>query len=173
MELSVNEIKIQAKKLLKAMRSNHQLLSHYTFFKKIGISHIDELQLKHTLAFMAFRLGFKSWQQASTTLTGHQQPSAPINMGTLFYPPAGHGLTNEWFADYQSALLVMNKTSGKWLFPYKNQFIVVGKDYLNAFDFNNETLSKFHPINNDMHASYNTQLWDEITCAVIKNTLAL
>jgi len=173
MELAVNETKIQAKKLLKAIKSNHQLFDKYPLLKKMGVSHIDDLQLKHTLAIIAIKLGFKSWQQASTVLTGQRQTNALVNMGILFYPPAGHGLTNEWFADYQSAQFVLRKANNKWLFPYKNQFIVVGTDYLKAFGFNDEILSKFHLINNDMQDSYNTQLWDEITRAVIKNTITL
>ncbi len=173
MELAVNETKIQAKRLLKTLKSKQALLVKHPLLKKMGVTNPEELKLKHTLALIAVQLGFAHWQQASAVLSGHGQTHSPVNMGTLFYPVAGHGLTNEWFADYKSAQLVFNKHKNKWLFPYKNQFIVVDRNYLNAFNFSDEITSKFHQIDNDMHGSYNSHLWDEITCAVIKNRMVL
>lgn len=170
MELAINEAKIQAKKLLKTLKSDIDAFKSYPHLSKIGITHQDGLQLKHTLTLIAMKLGFRQWQEASAMLSGQLDKSTPQQMGTLFYPKACHGLTNEWFADYQAAKTVLDSSDNdKWLFPYKNQFIVVEANFLSAFRFDDETRQLFTLINHDMAASYNCDAWDKITCAVIKN----
>ena len=170
MELAINEVKIQAKKLLKTLKSDEDAFESHPQLAKMGITHQDDLQLKHTLTIIAITLGFKQWQQASAVLSGQLDKSTPQQMGTLFYPKAGHGLTNEWFADYQAAKTVLDGSdNSKWLFPYKNQFIVVDTNFLAAFRFDDKTRQLLSLINRDMAASYNCETWDKITCAVIKN----
>lgn len=170
MELAINEAKIQAKKLLKSLKSDEDAFESHSQLATMGITHQDDLQLKHTLIIIAMKLGFKQWQEASAVLRGQLDKSTPQQMGTLFYPKAGHGLTNEWFADYQTAKTVLDSSdNNKWLFPYKNQFIVVEDNFLSAFKFDDETRQLFTLINHDMAASYNCETWDKITRAVIKN----
>lgn len=170
MELAINEAKIQAKKLLKMLKSDEDAFNSHPQLAKMGITRQDDLQLKHTLTLIAMKLGFRQWQEASAMLSGQLDKSTPQQMGTLFYPKAGHGLTNEWFADYESAKEILDGSNNdKWLFPYKNQFIVGDANYLAAFRFDDETRQLFTLINHDMAASYNCDAWDKITCAVIKN----
>lgn len=169
MELALNELKIQAKKRLKLLKSDTDSFTHEKILKQIGVNHQNDVQLKHALTIVSRQLGFSTWQQTSSVLSGARQTNPVNDMGTLFYPKAGHGLTNEWFADYASAYAVlMADYDNKWLFPYKNQFIVGDANYLAAFRFEPEIILLLEDINHDMEASYNTPLWDQITCAMLK-----
>lgn len=168
MELALNEIKIQAKKRLKLLKSDTDSFINEKILKQIGVIDQDDVQLKHALTIVSRQLGFSTWQQASSVLSG-ARPTNPINdMGTLFYPKTCHGLTNEWFADYASAKAVLLADNHKWLFPYKRQFIVGDANYLAAFRFKPEISALFDDINHDMTASYNTPIWDKIVCAIIR-----
>ena len=171
MKYALQEVKTQAKKLLKAFQSDPSLVRGMQIpLKKIAVSSLEELKLKHCLSLVAIELGFKDWHEAQQLLSGSKPQSMTINMGSFFYPKGCGGFINEWFADYSQAKnTLVNSATSKWLLPYKNQFIVVEKEYIEVFKLDKSLLSSWAEIEHDMAASYNSLAWDKITCAVIRN----
>lgn len=175
MEYALQEVKTQAKKLLKAFKSDPSLVRAMQIpLKKIAVSSLEELKLKHCLSLVAIELGFRDWHEAQQLLSGSKPQLMTINMGSFFYPKGCGGFINEWFADYSQARnTLVNSATSKWLLPYKNQFIVVEKEYIEVFKLDKALLSSWVEIEHDMVASYNSVTWDKITCAVIRNRLRI
>jgi hypothetical protein len=91
-------------------------------------------------------------------------------MGSFFYPNGCSGFINEWFADYQLAKnTVDNSLHSKWLLPYKNQYIVVGYDYITAFNLAPKLKILWDELRHNMVTGYNSPAWDTLACAIIKN----
>ncbi|MBL4763900.1 MAG: hypothetical protein JKX67_01250 [Colwellia sp.] len=135
MELALNEVKIQAKKLLKVLKveSDLQRIMPRTL-NKLALTSLAELKLKHCLTIVSQQLGFDNWHHAQCVLSGRKKASAPLNTGTFFYPKGSGAFINEWCANYPEAKsTLINKSKSKYLLPYKNQFIVVTKDYISLF----------------------------------------
>lgn len=171
MEYALQEVKTQAKKLLKALKSDPSLVKSMQIpLKEVAVSSLEELKLKHCLGLLSMELGFKNWHEAQQLLSGRQQSLVMINMGSFFYPKGCGGFINEWFADYSQAKNTLVKSvESKWLLPYKKQFIVVEQEYIAVFKLNKELMSSWREIKHDMVASYNSLAWDKIACAVIRN----
>jgi len=171
MELALNEVKTQAKKLLKAIKSNSSLRPQMEqTLNKLGITLLDEIKLKHCLVIVAQQLGFDNWHHAQDILSGSKNNIEELSMGTLFYPKGADGFINEWFANYQQAKnIILQKKGKKWLLPYKNQFIVVRRDFISTFKFDEKLMPLWTDIEHDMVSGYNSAAWDKLTCAIIKN----
>jgi|GEM_PF-4226683 len=170
MELALNEIKIQAKKLFKALKVDSALQNTLQpSLQKLALDNVEDLKLKHCLKLVAQQLGFVNWQEAQDILSGDTTPREVSNMGTYFYPAGCGAFINEWFSDYQQAKLVLAKQpSSKWLLPYKHQFVIVGADYINVFKLDQKLMHLWSEIEHDMVSSYGTPMWDQLSCAVIK-----
>jgi len=173
MEYALQEVKTQAKKLLKALKSEPSLVKAMQLpLKKIDVSSPEALKLKHCLGLVSMELGFKDWHETQQLLSGSKPELATINMGSFFYPKGCGGFINEWFADYSQARnILVNSAISKWLLPYKNQFIVVEQEYIEVFKLDKALLSSWAEIEHDMVASYNSVAWDKIACAVIRHRL--
>jgi hypothetical protein len=171
MEFALNEVKIQAKKLLKSLKVSD--FSNYTLQKslnRVALVSVDDLKLKHCLTLVSQQLGFVNWQEAQSILTGKDQTIAPKSFGTFFYPESCGGFINEWFSDYQQATIVLEQQpKNKWLLPYKKQFLVVGKEYIKQFDLEERLMPLWREVKHDMVKTYNTVAWDELCCGVIKS----
>lgn len=171
MELALNEVKTQAKKLLKAIRMDSGLLlTVEPQVKKLALPLPAEIKLKHCLAIVSQQLGFDNWHHAQEVLSGSKKNIAALDMGTLFYPKGADSFINEWFVNYQKAKNSLpEKTGEKWLLPYKNQFIVVRKDYILTFRLDKKLMPLWADIEHNMVDSYNSVAWDKLTCRIIKN----
>ncbi|NQZ20901.1 MAG: hypothetical protein HRT53_02500 [Colwellia sp.] len=171
MEIALNEVKIQAKKLLKASRlDNDLLLTMELPLKRLGLSLDDEIKLKHCLTIVSQQLGFTDWHHALDVLSGSKKNIDALDMGTLFYPKGADGFINEWFANYQQAKNTLSgQAGGKWLLPYKNQFIVVKKDYISTFKLDEKLMLLWAEIDHNMVDGYKSVAWDKLTCRIIKN----
>ncbi|KGJ88457.1 hypothetical protein [Colwellia psychrerythraea] len=173
MEYALQEVKTQAKKLLKALKSEPSLVIAMQIpLKKINIASPELLKLKHCLVLVSMELGFKDWHEAQLLLSGSNKQLIATNMGSFFYPKGCGGFINEWFADYtQARKILVNSATSKWLLPYKNQFIVVEKEYIEVFKLNKDLMSYWAEVKHDMVASYNSVAWDKIAGAVIRHRL--
>lgn len=170
MKLAINEVKTQAKKLLKAMHENEALFQSMRLkLKRVAVTTLSQLKLKHCLSIVSHQLGFDSWQEAHEVLSGKHSPYNSSNMGSFFYPQSCGAFINEWFVDYHEAKnqLLINDQK-KWLLPYKNQYIVVTKNYIDVFKLNDDLTSLWSEVNHDMVDGYNSYEWDKITSEVIK-----
>ena len=171
MELALKELKTQAKKLLKAVKlDSDMLLKNETPLKELDLSLIDELKLKQCLTIVSQQLGFRNWHHAQDVLSGKIKNIENLNMGTFFYPQGADGFINEWFANYQQAKSTLSAQAGeKWILPYKNQFIVVKKDYILAFKLNEKSTMLWSVIDHNMVDSYKSEAWDKIALEIIRN----
>jgi hypothetical protein len=172
MKIALNEIKIQAKKLLKTLKSDGKATLHRSL-KKLSLTTLDELKLKHCLTIVSQQLGFTNWHHAQEVLSGDKKQLDALDMGTFFYPDSGGVFINEWFASYsQAKTAFLDKVKPCWLLPYKNQFIVVTQDYINIFKFDKKLTLLWSDVDNNMVEGYNSLAWDKITCEIIKNRQA-
>ncbi len=171
MELAINEVKIQAKKLLKTLKIDSDLqLAMQRSLNKLALTSLDELKLKHCLTIVSQQLGFDNWHHAQCALSGKNKASEPLNMGTFFYPKGSGAFINEWFVNYQEARNTLtNKAKSKYLLPYKNQFIVVTKDCISLFKLDEELMLLWADIDHDLVGSYNSLAWDMLASKIIKN----
>lgn len=173
MELALNEVKTQAKKLLKASRIDGDLDEKVKIsLKKLALSStsLAELKLKHCLTYVSQQLGFDNWHHAQDVLSGSKKPTSALDMGSFFYPKGAGGFINEWFVDYQQAKNTLNaQQHSKWLLPYKKQFIVVEKNYIDVFQISSKSTFLWAELSNDMVAGYNSVAWDQLTFEIIKN----
>lgn len=173
MEYALQEVKTQAKKLLKALKSEPSLVKAMQLpLNKIAVSSIEALKLKHCLGLVSMELGFKDWHEAQQFLSGSHPQLPSTNMGGFFYPKGCGGFINEWFADYSQARdILVSSPTAKWLLPYKNQFIVVEKEYIEVFKLKKDLIPYWAEVKHDMVASYNSVAWDKLTSAIIRNRL--
>lgn len=171
MELALNEVKTQAKILLKAVKIDSNLQQKLRLpLKRLSVSNLDDIKLKHCLAIVAQQLGFDNWHHAQDILSGSEKPIEQLNMGTFFYHDSSGVFINEWFADYQQAnTILLQHAENKWLLPYKNQFVVVKKDYIAEFKLNPELTPLWNELDHNMVQGYNSLAWDTLACALIKN----
>lgn len=171
MELALNEVKTQAKKLLKAVKTDSNLLSTMKLpLKKLSIPISAEIKLKHCLTIIAYQLGFENWHHAQDVLSGSKKSIQTLDMGTFFYPRGADFFINEWFAHYEQAQNVLAKSAGeKWLLPYKQQFIVVKKEYISALQPNSNLTELWKDTNHNMVESYKSIAWDKLASEIIKN----
>lgn len=171
MEIALNEIKIQAKKLLKKLKKDSELKPVMErSLKKLSLTSLDELKLKHCLTIVSQQLGFENWHHAKEVLSGDNKQLDALNMGTFFYPKSGGAFINEWFASYQQAKTALaTKGQAGWLLPYKNQFIVVTQNYIDTFKLDKKLNPLWIEVNQNMVDSYNSLAWDKLACEIIKN----
>ncbi len=175
MELALNEIKIQAKKLLKELPNNKALQQSLSKpLNSFALAEPNNVQLKHCLALVSYQLGFNNWRQAQSVLSGKEVPIAHIDMGTFFYPESCGAFINEWFNDYnQAEKALLEQPKIKWLLPYKKQFLVVERDYVEQLNINQALTTLWSEVERNMVKSYNSLAWDKLTAQVIKNRVKL
>ncbi len=170
MNLALNEVKTQAKKLLKALRDDQSIIKNLNkAFKKLNLSAVEPIKLKHCLSLIAYQLGFDSWHQAQQVLSGEEDLTNRPNMGTFFYNNRCSVHINEWFSSYEMAKLrLQEQPTAKFILPYKRQFILVERHFLQALNLNDNAVDQLGSIEHNMVEGYNTQAWDVIACNIIK-----
>lgn len=169
MELAIKEVKIQAKKLNKQLKSGDQVSKNVVLKMKRLHINTTEIKLKDCLNVVSIQLGFQHWRQAHQFFSGSADNKLPTNWGTYLYPDRGDVFINEWFSSYANAKQIVSEhLPSKWLLPYKKQFIVVGQDYIDCFNLNSQLTELWRYIANDMQASYNSKAWDHLTAAILK-----
>ncbi len=121
----VEELKIQAKRLLKEPSFKAELLV---------LSKNRNPQLKHSQLFIARHYGFRDWEHARTILSCEGYgPGA--DCGSFWYANQCATLLNHWCANHLEALNVQLALGGIIL-PYKAQFVVADRQYLEFLGMN-------------------------------------
>jgi hypothetical protein len=171
MNLAIKELKIQAKRLLKSIKAGDEVSTKIQRHLKIlNIESIGEIKLKHCHFFIAKKFNFDSWQQAQQVLSGNEVSNATINMGTIFHSSRCDALINLWFATYAEAETALAfDGNNRWLIPYKQQYIVVNREYLKMIGIDDSYEEQWGNINHDLVKGYNSESWDKLASVVIKN----
>lgn len=131
----LEELKIQAAILLKDLRSNDlqkfelAVMRFRTLKKFLKNNYIDikkNAKRKDALFIIALENGFSSWLE----LKNHFYKILPL----LFVDGYVGGFLNLWFARYADSKS-RQKVEGGYLLPYKNQYFLAGKEYIQASGF--------------------------------------
>ncbi len=171
MNIALNEVKTQAKRLLKSLNGKQPISVKLTLqMKRLGLTLAGEIKLKHCLVMVSQQLGFENWHHAQLILSGNEQPHSQTDMGSFFYNNACGVFLNLWFATIEEAQQALSSNpKNRWLLPYKKQFIVVERNYLIALNLSADTLSLCSAIQHDLYQGYNTEIWDSIAYEVIRH----
>jgi hypothetical protein len=111
----IEELKIQAKRLLKQTPSSEALLK---------LSKGEPAKLKHCQLLIARQYGFNHWDHARLVLSG----KSCDDYGTFWYKNQCGTLLNHWCKSYKEAYQVQ-QDSGGTILPYKTQFMVVDRPF--------------------------------------------
>lgn len=182
MHKALDELKAQAKILLKSIRSNNphaiQRLAKYSDKKihsePLELTYAEIAKLKHCQHVVSRERGFNHWRHAHSVLSRsntHDEAhlNIKIDMGTLWHGQACHGLTNHWFTNYQEARSMLESSSDDYLIPYKLQFIVVSQEYMEALGLYQILKRLWKETGRNLVAIYGQSAWDEIAYARLRN----
>lgn len=171
MELALNEIKVQAKLLMKEINKGHELPSHLIkAMNKFNLPDRNDIKLKHCLTVISQRHGFKSWHHAYTILSGKVDTEIDGDMGTIFHHHRCDALINLWFSTYEEAKAVLGSQQEKaWLLPYKTQFIVVKSEFIELLNIPLNTEALENLPERDFYLGYNSTSWDTLAYLIIRN----
>jgi hypothetical protein len=172
MNLAIKELKIQAKRLLKSIKAGDDVPAKIQrHLKTLNVENIQEVKLKHCHFFIAKKFNFDSWQHAQQVLSGSEVSNSPVNMGTIFHSSRCDALINLWFATYDEAeaALAFDKEN-RWLIPYKQQYIVVNREYLKMVGIDSTFDEQWNCISHDLVKGYNSESWDTLASAALKNS---
>ena len=117
-------------------------------------------KLRHAFTLVARSVGFRSWEQARTVLSG--QAHAGDDMGTFWHAPRCSSLLNHWFARHDEALACLQTMPGHALLPYRRQFVVVGEPYLRELGFTEASAHADKTGCLDMAAHYGDSIWQSL-----------
>ncbi|MEM7357185.1 MAG: hypothetical protein AAF657_40600 [Acidobacteriota bacterium] len=129
--LSVPELRIRAKRLLKQLRSSageatQAAATRFQQLESFASQSVDEIverrdrvQLKHALTVFAVEQGHASW----SALKAAREAPASAPPGREMYAPAMDVLLNRWFARYEDARESLAERGG-YLLPFDRQFFV-------------------------------------------------
>ncbi|NQZ80010.1 MAG: hypothetical protein HRT52_03230 [Colwellia sp.] len=171
MNLAISELKIQAKIMLKAIKAGGSLLTkQQRQLRTLNLESTQEIKLKHCHFLIAKKYGFDSWQHAQQILSGDELSNSMMNMGTLFHSSRCDALINLWFANYKEAqeALAIDEQN-RWLIPYKQQYIVVNKEYLKMIGLDRGFDQHWLNIQHNLVKGYGSDSWDILAVAALKN----
>jgi hypothetical protein len=132
MRINLEEYRIRASRLLKelrggdlalALRAANRFCSLPGFAGKARgdiYNGRDQLKRKHALAVVAREAGFQDWPELKASMC----PNVDIGFDTsrLFQRTAT--FLNLWYRTYDEAREVLTTNPKRYLFPYRNQFVV-------------------------------------------------
>lgn len=166
MDKALSELKIQAKKLLKALHKGEDALEPYQpLMRKKEWSEKSDWQLKDCLNLVSMRLGFNQFQHAQIVLSGKLDDPEMTDFGAFWHHPGCDALVNHWFANYQEAKQALVDLNVGALFPYKKQYVIGQSEYLKRIGIE----AKFSDAERDFVQCYGSPYWDELALLVIRN----
>lgn len=163
---SLAELKIRSKIMLKSAAQNN--LTVIDIFSKYG-SASGPYKHKDGLKLVSQRSGFRNWQHASHVLSGAAQIGD--DMGTLWYNQKCQVFLNIWCRDYSDAKNQYFSHPGKYIVPYKTQFVIVDNEYMMALGINIDSNDFATNEDRDLAGQYGTKTWDDYTFSRIQFAL--
>jgi hypothetical protein len=128
--LPANELKVQARLLINAIRSHDQeaLAIARSVAQSRRWPEPASWTLTHCMNIVSARAGFDHWDHARLVLGGKSAPGADV--GTLWYEHACGALTNQWFARYEEARSILEGDPSLYLLPYRHQYVLVDLHFI-------------------------------------------
>jgi hypothetical protein len=87
-----------------------------------------ELRLRDCLDEVARDVGFAHWEHARRVLGGMAGPGD--DMGTFWHAPACLAMLSAWHSTHAEARAALAAERGRYLLPYRRQFIVADADFV-------------------------------------------
>jgi hypothetical protein len=94
---------------------------------------LEALQRRHCLAVLARELGLNGWSH----LTALWSSETAHDWGKLFYPAQCGGHWNIWSSLLDEARAIRREHGG-FLLPYRHQFVIVERDFIEDLGVNSE-----------------------------------
>ncbi|HEU4852378.1 MAG TPA: hypothetical protein VFT37_09515 [Telluria sp.] len=162
-----DELKVRARLLVNALRRNDPdaLSTALAISAKRRWPEPQAWTLTHCMNLVSARAGFDHWDHARRVLGGEAQ--AGDDMGTLWYDDACGAITNQWFADYAEALAVFAADASLFLLPYKRQFVLVDRYFIEALGLD-ASAPEWSEAGRDMVAGYRSAAWDALAHARLR-----
>jgi len=134
---AIRELKTRAEILHRRIQANdHRAIGRLRVlpnFRRASYEHLSAttgtIQRRDCLTVIAAELGFKSWPEAKTAISGDERIE---DFGTMLYPEqrcCGH--INLWYKTYQEAAAVRESSDG-YLLGYKRQYVVVDRYFIES-----------------------------------------
>lgn len=98
----------------------------------------ERLQIKHGLNIVSAQIGFEHWEHARRVLGAEAVPGD--DMGTFWYTQECSVLLNHWYADHRHACDQLAADPQSFLLPYRRQFVVVRRPWLEVIGAADEGL---------------------------------
>jgi len=166
---SITELKTRARLGLKALRNGDaSILARARAVSGLRHAHPPSWRLAHCLTLAAQGVGFRSWDQARQVLGG--QAAREHDAGTFWHAPRCEGLVNHWFANLEEARACLAALHDHVLLPYRRQFVVVSRDYLEALGVSAEA-PDWHIARRDLVAAYGTPPWRQLCVSRLRTPL--
>jgi hypothetical protein len=134
---AIRELKTRAEILHRRIQTNdHRAIGRLRVlpdFRRASYEHLaaatSGIQRRDCLTVIAAELGFASWPQAKSAISG----DGPIeDFGTLLYPGVRcDGHLNRWYKSYEDAA-ADRASSGGYLLAYKRQYLVVDQYFIQS-----------------------------------------
>jgi hypothetical protein len=118
-----------------------------------------DTRLRDCLDEVAAAAGFAHWEHARRVLAGLAQPGD--DFGTFWHSPRCDALLNEWHAHYGTARQALHSAPGRFLLPYKRQFVVVQTHFLRELGLDPDD-ALWTATQADLVGSYGTPAWSEL-----------
>lgn len=128
--LPANELKIQARLLVNAIRRHNPdaLALARSIAKSSRWPEPEAWTLTHCMNVVSARSGFTHWDHARRVLAG--ESARGDDVGTLWYEHACGALTNQWFARYEEARQILESDPSLYLLPYRHQYVLVDRHFI-------------------------------------------
>jgi hypothetical protein len=138
---AIRELKTRAEILHRRIQANdHHAIGRLRVLPEFRRASYERLatatgtiRRRHCLTVIAAELGFASWPQAKTAISGDDPGVGPgADFGTILY--SGHGCAahlNRWYKTYEEAAADRTE-SGGYLLAYKRQYLVVDHYFIQS-----------------------------------------
>ena len=167
MSAVLDELKTRARRLLSALGQDDSA----AMLRARGVCESQHWpwpaswQLKHCLNLVAAETGFEHFEHARRVLGG--EAGEGEDMGSFWHAAGCAHLLNHWFARYPQAREQLDGGSGRFLLPYRKQFVVVAKPYLDVLGVGADS-QPWQDLAHDLVAGYGTSAWQALCLERIK-----
>jgi len=115
-----------------------------------------EPRLRDDLDHVARDVGFAHWEHARRVLGG--LAAAGDDMGTFWHAPACQSMLSVWLSTHAEARAALQGDRGRYLLPYRRQFIVADADYVVELGLHPSDPA-WGEVRRDLVAGYTSDAW--------------
>ena len=115
-----------------------------------------DLRLRDCLDQVSRDVGFAHWEHARGVLGG--LAIAGDDMGTFWHAPGCQAMLSTWFSTHAEACTTLTGGSGRFLLPYRRQFILADADFIVELGLHPSDPA-WADVQRDLAAGYGSEGW--------------